>query len=66
MKVGMAPTADKTVAMFMRYIHNEDDPVPSPIDCDVQRAGNHRARAGGCRSRAEQRPAWPVSTETAA
>lgn len=27
LKVGMALTAHKTVAMFMRYIHNEDDPV---------------------------------------
>ena len=26
-KVGMALTAHKTVAMFMRYIHTEDDPV---------------------------------------
>lgn len=26
-KVGMALTAQKTVAMFMRYVHTEDDPV---------------------------------------
>ena len=26
-KVGMALTAHKTVAMFMRYVHSEDDPV---------------------------------------
>lgn len=26
-KVGMALTAHKTVAMFMRYVHTEDDPV---------------------------------------
>lgn len=27
MKVGMALTAHKTVSMFMRYVHTEDDPV---------------------------------------
>ena len=26
-KVGMALTAHKTVAMFMRYVHTEDDPI---------------------------------------
>jgi integrase len=26
-KVGMALTAHKTVAMFMRYVHTEDNPV---------------------------------------
>jgi len=26
-KVGMVLTAHKTVAMFMRYVHTEDDPV---------------------------------------
>src|SRR5690606_8983759 len=26
-KVGMALTAHKTVAMFIRYVHTEDDPV---------------------------------------
>jgi len=25
-KVGMALTAHKTVTMFMRYVHTEDDP----------------------------------------
>lgn len=32
LKVGMALTAHKTVAMFMRYIHNEDDPVRMAAD----------------------------------
>ncbi|MGK2951669.1 MAG: tyrosine-type recombinase/integrase, partial [Thiobacillus sp.] len=27
LKVGMALTAHKTVAMFMRYVHTEDNPV---------------------------------------
>lgn len=26
-KVGMALTAHKTVVMFMRYVHTQDDPV---------------------------------------
>jgi hypothetical protein len=26
-KVGMALTAHKTITMFMRYVHTEDDPV---------------------------------------
>ena len=26
-KVGMALTAHKTVTMFMRYVHTEDDPI---------------------------------------
>lgn len=32
LKVGMALTAHKTVAMFMRYIHNENDPVRLAAD----------------------------------
>lgn len=32
LKVGMALTAHKTVAMFMRYIHNENDPVRAAAD----------------------------------
>jgi len=31
-KVGMAPTAHKTVTMFMRYVHTEDDPVRAAAD----------------------------------
>lgn len=31
-KVGMALTAHKTVAMFMRYVHTEDDPVRKAAD----------------------------------
>jgi integrase len=32
LKVGMALTAHKTVAMFMRYVHNEADPVRAAAD----------------------------------
>jgi integrase len=31
-KVGMALTAHKTVTMFMRYVHSEDDPIRSAAD----------------------------------
>lgn len=31
-KVGMALTAHKTVSMFMRYVHTEDDPVRAAAD----------------------------------
>jgi hypothetical protein len=31
-KVGMALTAHKTVTMFMRYVHAEDDPVRAAAD----------------------------------
>ena len=32
LKVGMALTAHKTVTMFMRYVHTEDDPVRAAAD----------------------------------
>lgn len=31
-KVGMALTAHKTVTMFMRYVHTEDDPVRDAVE----------------------------------
>ncbi len=31
-KVGMALTAHKTVSMFMRYVHTEDDPVRAAVE----------------------------------
>ena len=37
MKVGMALTAHKTVTMFMRYVHNEDDPVRAAAETVAQR-----------------------------
>lgn len=40
LKVGMALTAHKTVAMFMRYIHNEDDPVRMAADLVAARRRN--------------------------
>lgn len=36
-KVGMALTAHKTVQMFMRYIHNEDNPVRSAAEAVAAR-----------------------------
>ena len=43
-KVGMALTAHKTVAMFMRYVHTEDDPVRMAADAV---AANRRSVVGG-------------------
>ncbi len=40
LKVGMTLTAHKTVAMFMRYIHNEDDPVRVAADLVAARRRN--------------------------
>ena len=36
-KVGMALTAHKTVTMFMRYVHTEDDPVRAAAQAVTQR-----------------------------
>ncbi|MDE2577991.1 MAG: tyrosine-type recombinase/integrase [Hyphomicrobiales bacterium] len=36
-KVGMALTAHKTVTMFMRYVHTEDDPVRAAAETVTQR-----------------------------
>lgn len=36
-KVGMALTAHKTVAMFMRYVHTEDDPVRKAAELVAKR-----------------------------
>ncbi len=36
-KVGMALTAHKTVTMFMRYVHTEDDPVRAAADAVAER-----------------------------
>jgi hypothetical protein len=39
-KVGMALTAHKTVTMFMRYVHTEDDPMRAAADAvAVRRQG---------------------------
>jgi integrase len=39
-KVGMALTAHKTVTMFMRYVHTEDDPVRAAADTVAFRRQN--------------------------
>lgn len=36
-KVGMALTTHKTVTMFMRYVHTEDDPIRAADDAVAQR-----------------------------
>jgi integrase len=39
-KVGMALTAHKTVTMFMRYVHTEDDPVRAAAEAVTRRRMN--------------------------
>lgn len=46
LKVGMALTAHKTVTMFMRYIHTEDDPVRMAADLVAARRRNVVAPKG--------------------
>ncbi|MFM5701045.1 tyrosine-type recombinase/integrase [Aeromonas caviae] len=46
-KVGMALTAHKTVAMFMRYVHTEDDPVRKAAELVANR---RQTITGGRRS----------------
>ena len=36
-KVGMALTAHKTVTMFMRYVHTEDDPIRAAAELVASR-----------------------------
>lgn len=48
-KIGMALTAHKTVAMFMRYVHTEDDPVRQAVEL----VANRRKTITGAR-RAEE------------
>ena len=49
-KVGMALTAHKTVAMFMRYVHTEDDPVRKAAEL----VANRRKSVVGARQEPEQ------------
>lgn len=48
-KVGMALTAHKTVTMFMKYVHTEDDPVRAATEAVTQRrlsvVGGRQAQA---------------------
>jgi hypothetical protein len=37
MDYAMMPTAHKTVAMFMRYVHTEDEPVRKAAELAVNR-----------------------------
>lgn len=50
-KVGMALTAQKTVAMFMRYVHTEDDPVRQAAELVANR---RKTITGALREKAEQ------------
>lgn len=45
-KVGMVPTAHKTVTMFMTYIHTEDDPVRQAAELANRRKTITEAQRG--------------------
>ena len=68
MKVGMALTAHKTVTMFMRYVHNEDDPIRAAAETVAQRrqtligAGVPQANPPGHAAAPAPPPAAPSST----
>lgn len=64
-KVGMALTAHRTVTMFMRYVHTEDDPVRAAADAVASRrqgliGGNVAAAA------TKSAPALIIAPETVA
>lgn len=42
-KIGIALTAHKTVQMFMRYVHAEDDPIEQPALRSTSDTGQHAA-----------------------
>ncbi len=63
-KVGMALTAHKTVTMFMRYVHTEDDPVRAAADAVALR---RQGLIGGVMAVAttEQIPAPIIAAQSA-
>lgn len=52
-KVGMALTPHKTVAMFMRYVHLEDDPVREAADKVASRRWETIGNAGAVQALSE-------------
>jgi integrase len=46
-KIGIALTAHKTVQMFTRYVHAEDDPIEQPALCSTSDTGQHAALMAG-------------------
>ena len=64
-KVGMALTAHKTVTMFMRYVHTEDDPVRAAADAVASR---RQGLIGGAVAAAATKSAPPpiIAPETVA
>jgi integrase len=64
-KVGMALTAHKTVTMFMRYVHTEDDPVRAAADAVAFR---RQGLIGGAMAiaAAKSTPAPIIAPETVA
>jgi hypothetical protein len=64
-KVGMALTAHKTVTMFMRYVHTEDDPVRAAANAVAFR---RQGLIGGATATAAAKPALApiIAPETVA
>lgn len=58
-KVGMARTAHKTVSMFMRYIHTEDDPVREA----AEKVANMRRSTIDSRTNAIVEPVMPINSD---
>ncbi len=56
-KVGMALTAHKTVTMFMKYVHTEDDPVRAAAEAVNQR---RQALLGGHAANPPPTPMAPI------
>ncbi len=67
-KVGMALTAHKTVTMFMRYVHTEDDPIREAAETVAARRRNvvQGAASTGDESLGEQPSADPATAAATA
>jgi hypothetical protein len=64
-KVGMALTAHKTVTMFMRYVHTEDDPARAAADAVASRRQGLIGDAAATAA-TKSPPAPIIATETVA
>jgi integrase len=62
-KVGMALTAHKTVTMFMRYVHSEDDPIRAAADAVALRRKSMIAAAPVAEAAAVAEPEQAMSAE---
>jgi integrase len=63
-KVGMALTAHKTVTMFMRYVHSEDDPMRAAADAVALRRKSVIAAVPVAETSAVAGPGQAIGAET--